>query len=291
MSKLSHLQNCHSIVSHGINMYQWYLPRDPNKTWAIFHHPKCSVNESVHVWVETWRKRDSASISLKGFPIWWLGGNGSELERTNNMIERHVVWTWLKHAACKKRAWKSCDRLEHVLSWIDTGEVSPNHHIFSVQAGRFFVFCFFFRMLCTSKEEFRCGPGPWVKLERKLSMVISRCKVFVGSAGALLDPVFPWQCSPKNCLRMVKTTVKTASPVYPMLDKHRPSWAISGRQWKMGMISNCLHSAGMYQVMVFPDEMTEEIDPGAANRRRLDDYTEYTMVHSAIFPKSSSSDM
>ena len=76
-----------------------------------------------------------------------------------------------------------------------------------------------------------------------------------------------------------------------MLDKHRPSWAISGRQWKMGMISNCLHSAGMYQVMVFPDEMTEEIDPGAANRRRLDDYTEYTMVHSAIFPKSSSSDM
>ena len=142
MSKLSHLQNCHSIVSHGINMYQWYLPRDPNKTWAIFHHPKCSVNESVHVWVETWRKRDSASISLKGFPIWWLGGNGSELERTNNMIERHVVWTWLKHAACKKRAWKSCDRLEHVLSWIDTGEVSPNHHIFSVQAGRFFFFFF-----------------------------------------------------------------------------------------------------------------------------------------------------
>ena len=35
------------------------------------------------------------------------------------------------------------------------------------------------------------------------------------------------------------------------------------RQWKIGMVSNCLHSAGIYQVMVFPDEMTEEIDPGA----------------------------
>lgn len=39
-------------------------------------------------------------------------------------------------------------------------------------------------------------------------------------------------------------------------------WVEEFRQWKMGMISNCLHSAGMYQVMVFPDEMTEEIDPG-----------------------------
>lgn len=39
-------------------------------------------------------------------------------------------------------------------------------------------------------------------------------------------------------------------------------WVEEFRQWKIGMVSNCLHSAGIYQVMVFPDEMTEEIDPG-----------------------------
>ena len=31
-------------------------------------------------------------------------------------------------------------------------------------------------------------------------------------------------------------------------------------------MSNSLHSAGMYQVMVFPDEMVEEIDEGVAEK-------------------------
>lgn len=34
------------------------------------------------------------------------------------------------------------------------------------------------------------------------------------------------------------------------------------RLWKKGTVSNCLHSAGMYQVMVFPEDMREEMDQG-----------------------------